>query len=188
MSNNIRSLVLEFFRQHPKQNFSFEFIVDWFKKNYPNGSGIPQKDIQRSLYQLHQEKLLIELKNGVYKFNSKKIENVNLHEFPAHVEEAIFERDDFKCIFCGIGRKEGVEIFADHIVSKANGGNDTIDNGQTLCFEHKLLKENHSQVEAGEIFFINMYEKALSINDQKMIGFCNCIFKCFDDHNILSNC
>lgn len=63
----------------------------------------------------------------------------------------------------------------------------TLENGQTLCSEHNLMKKNYSQTEAGKRFIIKMYEKAVAINDQKMINFCKYIFNCYNGYEINSH-
>jgi len=44
----------------------------------------------------------------------------------------VFKRDQFTCRLC---RASGVSIEVDHIVPKAKGGTDSMDNLQTLCFK-----------------------------------------------------
>ena len=85
---------------------------------------------------------------------------------------------------CGRGRKDGVEICADHIKPKDLGGTNTIDNGQTLCMEHNLLKKNYSQTEAGKRYFIKIYNRAKKIKDERIIKFCEDVFNAYDKHKI----
>ena len=85
---------------------------------------------------------------------------------------------------CGRRRKDGVELCADHIKSKDLGGSNTVDNGQTLCTEHNLLKKNYSQTEAGKRYFIKTYEKAVAIGDDKMIKFCEQLFDVYNKHKV----
>jgi len=66
----------------------------------------------------------------------------------------------------------------------AEGGTNTIDNGQTLCMEHNLMKKNYSQTEAGKRYFIKMYEQAVANNDEKMINFCKSVFESYNKHGI----
>ena len=59
-----------------------------------------------------------------------------------------------------------------------------VNNGQTLCMEHNLMKKNYSQTEAGKRYFIKMYEQAVSNNDGRMIDFCKCVFECYDKYGV----
>ncbi len=101
--------------------------------------------------------------------------------------EEIFRKDNYECVFCGRGRKDGVEICADHIKPKDKGGSNTLDNGQTLCMEHNLLKKNYSQTEAGKRYFIKIYENAVAIGDERMVRFCKEIFDVYDKKGVNSH-
>ena len=48
---------------------------------------------------------------------------------PAGVRRSVYERDDYRCVFCG----EQGDITIDHITARANGGTDDVENLQTLC-------------------------------------------------------
>ena len=67
---------------------------------------------------------------------------------------------------------------------KDRGGMNTIENGQTLCYEHNLRKRNYSQTEAGKRYFIRMYEIALEHQDKKIITFCQAVFDAYDEHDV----
>ena len=105
-------------------------------------------------------------------------------DFPPDVKKKIFRRDKYQCVICGLGRKDSVEICADHIVPLDRGGTNTLDNGQTLCSQHNLMKKNYSQTEAGKRYFIKMYKAALKIGDKKMIKFCQDVFDAYNMHKI----
>lgn len=120
----------------------------------------------------------------MYKYDPTLVNEVELFDFPQPIKEAIFQRDGYRCIVCGRGRKDGVEITADHKIPKDKGGTNTLENGQTLCTEHNLLKKNYSRTEAGKRYFIQMYEDAVRNDDTKMVKFCKDVFDVYDYHDI----
>jgi len=87
-------------------------------------------------------------------------------------------------VVCGKGRKDGVEIHADHKIPLDKGGTNTIDNGQTLCSEHNFLKKNYSQTEFGKRFLIRLYNDAVEKDDKRMIKFCKEVFDIYDKYGI----
>ncbi|MDI6778742.1 MAG: HNH endonuclease [Bacteroidota bacterium] len=93
------------------------------------------------------------------------------------VKKGIY-RDDLDLI------SNGVEICADHRIPKDKGETNELDNGQTLCTGHNLMKKNYSQTEAGKRFFIKMYKQAMNVDDLKIVRFCKDVFDVYDDHDI----
>jgi len=184
MAKTIRELVLEYFKNHPNQELPHGPVVDWVTKQYEKEHGNPPRDPWRSIRQLHQDGKLIKVKMGVYKYDPSFVHEVTLFEFSQRDRDAIFERDDYRCVVCGRGINDGVELAADHIKPKDKGGTNTIENGQTLCYEHNLRKSNYSQTEAGKRYFIRMYQNALKNKDEKMIAFCQSVFDVYDAHDV----
>ncbi len=117
-------------------------------------------------------------------YDPDHVDNKELWEFPPKVKEAILKRDGYRCVVCGRGEADGVELVVDHIKPKDKGGTNDINNGQTLCMEHNLLKKNYSQTEAGKRYFIKIYKKAVAQKDEKMIKFCKTIFDAYDEFKI----
>jgi 5-methylcytosine-specific restriction endonuclease McrA len=181
---SIRQLVLEYFKTHPNKDLTHGPVVDWVEKEYVKLGGTKPRDTWRTIRKLHQEGTLIKVGKGIYRYVPSRIQKVELFDFPPEIKEEIFRRDHYKCVVCGRGRKDGVEICADHIKPKDMGGSNTVDNGQTLCTEHNLLKKNYSQTEAGKRYFIKTYEKAVAIGDDRMIKFCREVFDVYDKHGI----
>lgn len=187
MSKTISDLIMEYFKKHPREDLKHGPVVDWVEAQYLKLYKKKPRDTWRQIRRLHQEGKLIKVKKGVYRYDPEAIKKVELFEFPPEIKEQIFKRDKYRCVVCGRGPKDGVEICADHIRPKDKGGTNTLDNGQTLCMEHNLMKKNYSQTEAGKRYFIKMYKKALAEKDKKMIDFCKCVFNCYDKHKINSH-
>ena len=183
----IADLIMEYFRKHPKRYLEHGPVVDWVEEQYFKLYGRKPRDPWRQIRKFHQEGKLIKVKKGIYRYETGLIGEVELWEFSSKQKEAIFEKDNYKCVNCGRGRKDGVELCADHILSKDKGGTNTIDNGQTLCMECNLIKKNLSQSEAGKRFVIKMYKQAVATNDKRMINLCKCIFECYDKYKVNSH-
>ena len=70
------------------------------------------------------EKIRKDIKFTLYDIKPTKREHI-----PKAVRDAVFKRDNYRCVKCGSTRN--LEI--DHKVSLANGGTNHIDNLQTHC-------------------------------------------------------
>ena len=184
MAKTIRELVLEYFKKHSNEELPHGPVVDWVTEQYEKEHDRPPRDPWRTIRQLHQEGMLIKIKKGVYQYDPSYVHEVVLFEFSPQDKEAIFERDGYRCVVCGRGLKDGVTLAADHIKPKDRGGINTIENGQTLCYEHNLRKSNYSQTEAGKRYFIRMYETAIKNQDEKMIAFCQSVFDVYDAYDV----
>jgi predicted restriction endonuclease len=184
MSKSISELIMEYFQKHSKEDLKMGPVVDWVTEQYLKNHPEPPRDVWRGIRHLHQEGKLIKVRKGVYRYDSDQIKDVELFDFSPKVKEAIFKCDNYRCVVCGRGRQDGVEICADHIKPKDKGGDNSIENGQTLCMEHNLLKKNYSQTETGKRYFIKIYEHAVAEEDKRMIKFCKDIFDLYDKHKI----
>lgn len=120
---------MEYFKRNPGKDLEHGPVVDWVEKQYLRLYGKKPRDTWRQIRKFHQEGELIKVKKGIYKYDPNYLKETELFDFPAAVKEEIFRKDSYKCVNCGRGRKEGVEICADHIIPKDRGGTDTIDNG-----------------------------------------------------------
>jgi len=184
MPKTLTSLIIEYFENYPNEELEHGPVVDWVTEKWLEEHETPPRDPWRAIRMLHQQGKLIKVRKGVYKYDPEYVHPVDLFYFDDKTKKAILERDNYRCVVCGRGKNDGVELVVDHIKPKDKGGINEIDNGQTLCMEHNLLKKNYSQTEAGKRYFIKMYEKAIAEDDEKMINFCKCVFDCYDKHGI----
>ncbi len=180
----INELVMKYFKKHPGEDLHHGPIVDWITKQWLKDHKTPPRDPWRAIRKLHQEGKLIKVKKGVYRYDPNYDHNVELQDFSPKEKKAILERDRYKCVVCGRGLKDGIELVVDHIKPKDKGGTNDISNGQTLCMEHNLMKKNYSQTEAAKKYFIKIYEKSVTNNDEKMIKFCRKVFDIYDEYGI----
>lgn len=184
MTRSIRELVLEFFINHPNQEFEHGPVVDWVTEQWLLEHKTPPRDPWRSIRSLHQHGFLVKVKKGIYKYDPEAVMQRELEDFTPEEKEEIFKRDNYRCVECGKGRHNGIEIHADHVKSKDKGGKAEVANGQTLCAEHNFKKKNYNQTETGKRMFIRLYEIAKSINDTKIMRFCEDVLAVYKEHDI----
>lgn len=175
---------MEYFRLYPKQDLKHGPVVDWVEEQYLKIYKKKPRDTWRAIRKLYQAGKLIKVRKGVYKYDPDYIQEVEIFDFPPDVKEKIFEQDNYRCVVCGLGIEDGIEICADHIIPKDKGGTNTFENGQTLCAKHNLLKKNYFQTEAGKKYFIKLYKEAVRKGDKKMIKFCKDVFNVYNKHKI----
>ena len=177
-------LVMEYFTTHPNRAIEHPEVVDWAIKEYQKRTGKVFRDPDRAIRKLAQQGKLIKVGKGIYEYDPNLITNPELEDFTPAQREQIFKRDDYRCVICGKGKRDGIEIQADHIKPKDLGGKATIENGQTLCATHNFRKKNLKQTETGKKMFIRLYELSDSVGDHEMRDFCRNIIEVFEEHNM----
>ncbi len=177
-------LIMEFFVNNPNRDIHHPEIVDWVTKEYTNRTGKVFRDPDRQIRKLAQSGYLIKVSKGIYRYDTDFINKRELEDFTDTQKKQILERDGYKCVICGRGTKDGVELHIDHIKPKDLGGEATIENGQTLCAQHNFMKKNFKQTETGKKMFLRLYELAKKQGDQKLIDFCSDILEVFERNNI----
>lgn len=181
---NQSNLILEYFKKNPKREIRHPEIVDWAVEKFKKRTGKVFRDPDRAIRKLSQQGQLIKISKGVYKYDPDFIKNRKLEDFTSVQKKEIFERDNYKCVICGKGVKEGVEIHVDHIKPKELGGEAKIENGQTLCAQHNFQKKHYKQTETGKKMFIRLCELADKSGDKKLTNFCENILKIYEEHDI----
>lgn len=177
-------LIMEYFKKHPKREIKHPEIVDWVTEEYKKRTGKVFRDPDRAIRKLAQEGKLIKIAKGVYKYDPDFINNRELEDFTAAQKAEIFKRDNYKCVICGKGRADGIEIQADHIKPKELGGKAEVINGQTLCAQHNFQKKYYKQTETGKKMFIRLYELAKHNEDKELMKFCEDVLKVYEKNNI----
>lgn len=178
------ALIMEYFLKNPNREIKHPEIVDWVTDQYKERTGQVFRDPDRAIRKLSQEGQLIKISKGVYKYDPKFVKNNKLRDFTPAQKEEIFKRDGYKCVVCGRGLKDGVEIHADHIKPRDLGGQSTVSNGQTLCAQHNFQKKNLKQTETGKKMFIRLYELAKEQNNEELKKFCGDVLETYEKHNI----
>jgi len=180
----IRELLIEFFKSHPNEDMPHGPVVDWVEERYLKIYNKKPRDTWRSIRNLHENGFLIKVRKGIYRYNPEAVKERKLEEFTSEQKAEILKRDNYKCVICGRGKKEGVELHVDHIKPKYLGGKATIENGQTLCAQHNFIKKSLKQTETGKKMFIRLYELAKKENNFELMKFCEDILKIYEEYDI----
>lgn len=56
------------------------------------------------------------------------------------LRKAVLDRDDHRCVICLRGTDDGVKVEVDHKVRWKDGGEDSMENMETLCVDHHKMK------------------------------------------------
>jgi predicted restriction endonuclease len=179
--------VREWFVKRPNRDISHEESKAGIEDEYFKITKKRFEDVDRSIRKLAQIGFLIKIKKGWYRYDPKKAKIRNLQDFSASDKKLILERDGYKCVICGKGSKEGIDLQVDHIKPKELGGSATISNGQTLCASHNFRKKISSQTETGKKMFIRLLDSVKESDDKnasKIEKFCEEILRVFEKHDI----
>lgn len=179
-----KDLIIEFFKKNQNRNIKHPEVVDWVVATYKKRTGNVFRDPDRAIRQLAQSGFLIKIAKGVYKYDPDKAYKRELEDFTGAQKEAILKRDGYKCVICGRGKKDGVDLHIDHIKPKDFGGEAIIENGQTLCSQHNFIKKNLKQTETGKKMFIRLYELVKSEGNDELKKFCVDILETYEKHDI----
>ena len=184
MGKTINELLMEYFTAHPDEDLEHGPVVDWVTKQWLKDHSKPPRDPWRAIRALHEKGILIQVKKGIYRYDPDAVNEHELEDFTAQQKEEIFKHDDYRCVICGLGEKNGVEIHADHIVPRSKGGKAEVENGQTLCTKHNNLKKAYNQTETGKRIFIRLYETAKRKGDKDMEAFLQEVLEVFSKHGV----
>ena len=182
--------VLRWFKDNPRRSITHAESKRAIEESYFALYGERLEDSDRPIRRLAQEGKLIKERKGVYRYDPDHAEGrINLQDFDGPTKKAILERDGYRCVVCGLGKEDGVELQIDHRIPREKGGEGSIQNGQTLCGAHNYQKKILSQTSFGRKLFTH-WKRDLSadINGgderDRLIRFCDEVLALFDKHNI----
>ena len=177
-------LIFSYYQARPNLPIAHAEVVDWATSEYQRMTGKVFRDPDRSIRKLHQEGRLQKLDKGVYAYDPTLEAQRDLEDFSASIKGEILRRDGYKCVICGLGRADGIELQVDHIKPKDKGGRATIENGQTLCSPHNFRKKNYGQTETGKKMFIRLLELAQRNEDSDLCAFLRDVLRTYERHGI----
>ena len=180
----IADIIKAYFKSHPNEDLRHDPVVDYVEEEYLKLYGRKPRDPWRSIRSLYQQGFLIKVRKGVYRYDPDAVTQRTLEDFTPQQKRVILQRDGYKCVVCGRGTRDGVELHVDHIKPRNLGGRATIENGQTLCAQHNFIKKSFKQTETGKKMFIRLYELAKSEKNKKLADFCADALDTYEKHDI----
>jgi hypothetical protein len=172
-------IAFEYFLDRPNLEVHHDDVVPWIIGMYQTRFQKACKDPDRAIRKLHDMGLLQKVGKGIYCFAPYKVINNELFDFDEATKKAVKDRDNWKCVVCGKGLAEGVELQVDHIKPRSMGGDGSLENGQTLCGSHNYRKNNLDQITMGADMFKRLMKSAQKSSEenpsesQKVIDFCS---------------
>jgi hypothetical protein len=177
-------LIKKFFLKNPRKDIKHPEVVDKVTSEYKKLTGKIFRDPDRQIRTLHQQGFLIKVSKGIYRYDPEIVKNRNLEDFTTKQKNEILKRDNYRCVQCGRGVKEGIELHIDHIKPKYLGGKAVIENGQVLCSRCNFIKKNLNQTETGKKMYIRLYELAKKENNKDLLLFAADILNVYKKHGI----
>ena len=179
-------IALEYFLDRPGKEVHHDDVVPWVIGMYQTRLGKACRDPDRAIRKLHDMGLLIKVSKGVYCFDPAQIINNELYDFDETTKVAVKDRDGWKCVICGKGLADGVELQVDHIKPRSKGGDGSLDNGQTLCSSHNYRKKDLDQISLGADMFKRLKklsERDIQTNPEaaKVADFCSRVLEVYVD-------
>lgn len=188
MSITQGELVLQYFMERPNQPISHADSKKYLEEAFFKKTGKRFEDSDRAIRKLHDEGILVKVRKGVYMYDPNHKPNIELQDFSQEIKTLALTRDDHRCVICGLGKENGVELQIDHILPRSKGGDGSLDNAQTLCAAHNFSKKNLGQVAHGKKMFLKLKEKAQSVVESEestnLVKFCDDILAVYAKHKI----
>lgn len=178
------SITRDFYIQNPNRDIPHKEAVDAIEIAYKNATGEKFRDPDRAIRKLHQEGFLQKIAKGVYRYSPELVAHPNLEDFTDAQKKEIMRQGNSKCAVCGRSKRDGVELHIDHIKPKDKGGKATVANGQILCAEHNFKKKNYNQTETAKMLFVNLYNQAKELGDEKIMKFAKDVLATYEAHDV----
>jgi hypothetical protein len=153
-------VALDYFLERPNRDVPHDDVRPWINGECWTRLGQACDDPDRAVRRLADIGILVKVSKGVYRLDPDAITARSVEDFSEEVKLAAKQRDGWRCVMCGRGEAEGVEMQVDHIRPRSAGGSGEISNAQTLCSTHNYRKRHLSVYTAGKRMFERMLEQA----------------------------
>lgn len=118
----------------------------------PRGSGQYQLNGYTELSADEIDRLIHQCETQLRRYIEQRGQTIWAHRHrnrdavPGSIRYQVLSRAQYRCELCGISAKEKA-LEVDHIIPKAQGGPDTLDNYQALCYTCNAQKRDHDDTD-----------------------------------------
>ena len=166
---NQEQFVEKYFLERPKQVICSKVSKPELERLWLEQTGNRFEDSDRTIRRLFDRGFLVKVKKGCYMYDPDATENKFLKDFDAKTKKAALKRDGYKCVMCGMGKQHGIDLQVDHIRARSNGGDNSLENAQTLCGSCNFRKKDLSQIEFGKKMFLKLLEETSNRDNSESI-------------------
>ena len=184
-------IAFEYYLDRPDQDVHHNDVVPWIEGMCHKRLGTDCKDPDRAIRKLHDMGLLIKVSKGTYRFEPNAIQAHVLDDFDEAMKDEVKLRDNYRCVVCGLGESDGVEIQVDHITPRSKNGKADLNNAQTLCGSHNYRKNKLTQLELGDRMFRRLKRNAKATRAEhpeadRIVEFCDEVLKVYEKFGFTS--
>jgi hypothetical protein len=162
-------ITFEYYLDRPNQDVHHNDVVPWIEGMCHKRLGTDCKDPDRAIRKLHDMGLLIKVSKGTYRFEPDAVEAHVLDDFDEAMKSEVKKRDGYRCVVCGLGVQDGVELQVDHITPRSKGGKAELENAQTLwdvIQENVVQNKNHIEIQSIYSNFLEKYYRGSILVDK----------------------
>jgi hypothetical protein len=103
--------------------------------------------------------------------------------FSEEQRKEIYERDNHRCVFCGLGEREGIATHIEYLAPPREDKPLTSNWGVVICENHRsdnILGYSSS----GREFFLDLHQLGMELGDRKIIKFVREILLIYEEYEI----
>ena len=163
--------VMAHFKKHPRQALALDDWTDDLARQYKAQTGYTARHFRSVARRLYGDGRLERVGRGVYKYDPDVIPKPRFSGFTAKQKRAIRQRDEYRCVVCGLGSAHGVRLYVDFLDPNLPDRAADIVNGAIFCLRHSPGKKNLTLLEMIMMDLDTLSEQVKNAESSRKLGF-----------------
>ena len=138
--------IMAHFKKHPNQALALDDWSDEVARQYKEQTGKTAYHLRAIVRRLYWDGKLERVGRGVYKYDPDAVPKRRFLRFTAKQRREIRDRDEDRCVVCGLGPIHGVRVYVDFLDPNLPRTADIV-NGAVFCARHSPSKSNLSMMD-----------------------------------------